>query len=146
MISTNRGRAGPGRRPRFQDLNVKSYRCSVAILVLGLLAACHGSPRSNKSFDQIRVLVLGKSASEVEEILGPPDSRQPLLLGDERWIWWNYTYLGGQDYSPEIRGQTVHLQITFANPDLSGRDRPPYSRWRIEDPLSVSYLLPATGP
>jgi hypothetical protein len=113
---------------------------------LSLLFACHHSPRSDRSFDQIRILVQGKSASEIEQILGPPDSRQSLLLGDERWIWWNYTYLGGVNYSPEVRGQIVHLQITFANPDLSGRDRPPYSQWRIEDPLSVSYLLPAAGP
>ena len=91
-------------------------------------------------------MVQGKTASEIEEILGPPDSRQSLLLGDERWVWWNYTFLGGQDYSPEVRGKVVHLQITFANPELSGRDRPPYSRWRVEDPLSVSYLLPAAGP
>jgi hypothetical protein len=115
-------------------------------LLLSLLFACHHSPRSDRSFDQIRDLVQGKSASEIEEILGPPDSRQPLLLGDERWIWWDYTYLGGQDYSPEIRGQVVHLQITFANPDLSATDRPPYSQWRVEDPMSVSYILPVAGP
>ncbi len=111
-----------------------------------LLLACHGSPRSERSFDQIRSAVEGKTATEIEQILGPPDSRQPLLLGDERWTWWNYTYLGGQDYSPEVRDKVVHLQITFANPDLAGKDRPPYSRWRVEDPMSVSYILPSVGP
>ena len=111
-----------------------------------ILVTCQNSPRSNRSFNQIRNLVEGKTALEVEKILGPPDSRQPLLLGDERWIWWNYTFLGGQDYSPEIRGQVVHLQITFANPDLSATGRPPYSQWRVEDPMSVSYILPVAGP
>jgi hypothetical protein len=116
------------------------------LVLLAFLVACHGSPRSDRSFDQIRTLVQGKTASEVEAILGPPDSRQPLLLGDERWIWWNYTFLGGQDYSPEVRGRIVHLQITFANPDLAGKDRPPYSRWRVDDPMNVSFVLPQAGP
>jgi hypothetical protein len=127
-------------------MNMRSVSGTLSIVLLFLLFACHGSPRSDKSFDQIRSMVQGKTALEIEEILGPPDSRQPLLLGDERWIWWNYTYLGGQDYSPEVRDQVVHLQITFANPDLSGKDRPAYSQWRIEDPLGVSFVLPASGP
>ena len=119
---------------------------ALSLLFLSLFVSCQSHPRSDRSFDQIRSIVRGKTASEIEKILGPPDSRQPLLLGDERWIWWNYTFLGGQDYSPEVRGKIVHLQITFANPDLSGKARPPYSRWRVEDPLSVSYLLPTAGP
>ena len=127
-------------------MNMRSLVRALSFLFLSLLFACHNSPRSDRSFDQIRYLVQGKTALEIEKILGPPDSRQPLLLGDERWIWWNYTFLGGQDYSPDVRGKVVHLQITFANPDLSGKARPPYSCWRIEDPLSVSYLLPPVGP
>jgi len=125
---------------------VKKLIFALVILLASVLVACHGSPRSDKSFDQIRALVQGKTALEIEKILGPPDSRQRLLLGDERWIWWNYTFLGGQDYSPEVRGKIVHLQITFANPDLSGKARPPYYRWRIEDPESVSFVLPGSGP
>jgi hypothetical protein len=121
---------------------VKPSNRILALALLALLAGCHGAPRSERSFDQIRALVLGKTASEIEKILGPPDSRQPLLLGDERWIWWNYTFLGGKDYSPEVRGQVVHLQITFANPDLSGNGRPSYSTWRVDDPFSVSFVLP----
>lgn len=78
-------------------------------------------------------------------MLGSPDSRQALLLGDELWIWWNYTYLGGQDYPPEVRGTTVHLQIIFTNPEIAGAARPSYSRWRIEDPQNVSFLLPGGG-
>ena len=132
--------------PPLKDLNVKRSLTRSCVLVLTCFAACQSYPRSDKSFDQIRAMVQGKTATEVEKLLGPPDSRQPLLLGDERWIWWNYTFLGGQDYSPEVRGKIVHLQITFANPDLSGKDRPPYSRWRIEDPESVSFVLPGSGP
>lgn len=91
-------------------------------------------------------MVQGKTASEIEKILGPPDSRQSFLLGDERWIWWNYTFLGGQDYPPEVRGQIVHLQITFANPEVADSRKPSYAAWRILDPLSVSFVLPEGGP
>jgi hypothetical protein len=132
-----------GAGPFFQkDLNVKRSILALSTLLLCLLAACHSSPRSDKSFDQIRGMVQGKTATEIEKILGPPDSRQPGLLGDERWIWWNYTYIGGQDYSPEIRGQIVHLQITFANPNVAVSIKPPYAKWRILDPQSVSFVLP----
>jgi hypothetical protein len=124
---------------------VKRSTLALSALLLCLLAACHASPRSDKSFDQIRGMVQGKTANEIEKILGPPDSRQPDLLGDERWIWWNYTYLGGQDYSPEIRGQIVHLQITFANPNVAASRRPAYAEWRILDPQNVSFVLPQGG-
>jgi hypothetical protein len=135
-----------GAGPSLKDLNVKRFILTPSLLLLILLSACHAYPRSDKSFDQIRTMVQGKTASEIERLLGPPDSRRQLLLGDERWIWWNYTFLGGQDYSPEVRGQVVHLQITFANPDLSGTDRPLYSKWRVDDPLNVSFVLPERGP
>jgi len=125
---------------------MRPFSRSLAIMLPWLLFACHSSPRLDKSFDQIRSLVQGKTAAEIQAILGPPDSRQLMLLGDERWIWWDYTFLGGQDYSPQIRGQVVHLQITFTNPSLSGRNRPPYSQWRIDDPSSVSYLLREPAP
>jgi hypothetical protein len=112
---------------------------------LAVFVACHANSRSDKSFDEIRSMVQNKTAAEVEKLLGPPDSRQALLLGDERWIWWNYTFLGGGDYPPEMRGKIVHLEITFANPDVSGSGRPSYSEWRIADPLSVSFILPSAN-
>jgi hypothetical protein len=105
---------------------------------------CHTS-RSSRSFDQIRDLVKGKTAEEVMSLLGPPDSRQPFPLGDEEWIWWNYTYLGGQDYAPEVRGKTVHLQITFEAPSLTDAPKARNSKWQKVDPASVSFVLPQTG-
>lgn len=114
-------------------------------LFLSLLAACNSSPRSGRSFDQIRDMVQGKTASEIEGILGAPDSRQSLLLGDEQWLWWDYTYLGGKDYRPEVRGQVVHLQITFRSPSIASSSKPSYSEWRVLDPQDVSFLLPSGG-
>jgi hypothetical protein len=110
------------------------------------LEGCHPAARSARSFDEIRSLVQGKTAAEIETLLGAPNSRQRSVLGTERWIWWNYTYLGGQDYAPEVRGKIVHLQIEFTNPSPTGSERPPYSKWRIVDPMSVSFLLPGTAP
>ncbi|HEV2853368.1 MAG TPA: hypothetical protein VHC97_11245 [Thermoanaerobaculia bacterium] len=118
---------------------------ALSALFLIFIAACHSSPRSDRSFDQIRNMVQGKTASEIEKMLGSPDSRRSLLLGDERWIWWNYTYLGGQDYPPEVRGKIVHLQITFTNPEIASTARPSYSEWRIQDPQNVSFVLPGGG-
>ena len=117
------------------------------VAVLGLLVflmACgKTTPRSDRSFDQIRELVAGKSAAEVEALLGEPDTRESVLVGDERWIWWNYTFLDGKDLPPELRGQVVHLEITFErSPDPSASGG---SAWRISGPLGVSYSLPARG-
>lgn len=123
---------------------MKRYIPTFFALFLSLLAACNSSPRSNRSFDQIQDMVQGKTATEIEGILGAPDSRQPLLLGDERWLWWDYTYLGGKDYRPEVRGQIVHLQITFRKPTIAS-SRPSYSEWRVLDRQDVSYLLPNGG-
>ena len=100
---------------------------------------CRPVDRFDRSFDQITALVDGKTAEEVERLLGPPDTRQRVLLGDERWIWWNYTYLDGADYAPEIRRRAVHLEITFRNPSAPGGPRLPYSKWRVVTPYGVSY-------
>jgi hypothetical protein len=117
----------------------------VAASLLGL-AACRPAARSGRSFDQVQKLVAGRTASEVATLLGPPDARQELLADDERWVWWNYTFLDGANYAPEIRGQVVHLEITFESPSLASTGvAPPVPReqWRVSGPLGVSYSLPA---
>jgi hypothetical protein len=87
--------------------------------------------------------VQGKTASEIEALLGAPDTRQTTELGTVQWIWWNYTYLGGKDYAPEFRDRPVHLQIVFADPSFAETEKTPVSKLRIVDPSRVSYLLPA---
>ena len=123
----------------------KAYLLFFALLLL--CAHCRHIKRMDKSFDQICQLVEGKTASEVEDMLGPPDTRQEILVSDERWVWWNYTFLDGRDYAPEIRGQVVHLEITFRNPAAPGKERLPYSKWRAVTPYGVSYsglLIPGS--
>ncbi|HEX6898591.1 MAG TPA: hypothetical protein VF789_02715 [Thermoanaerobaculia bacterium] len=113
-------------------------------LLLGLaltLPACRHSPKSDHSYDQIRALVAGKSASEIEHLLGEPDAREN-VLDEQRWIWWNYTFLDGDQYAPEIRGQVVHLEIILKNPAASGAAIP-VAQWRVTGPLSVSYSMPS---
>jgi hypothetical protein len=83
-------------------------------IVLALPIGCGApGPRSPWSFDQIRQRVAGKSAREIEALLGRPDARQRLPTRDEKWIWWNYTALVGEQYAPEVRRRTVHLEILF---------------------------------
>jgi len=115
--------------------------CAAALL--GLAACGRPVARSGRSFDQIQKLVAGKTAAEVAGLLGPPDSRTELLADDERWVWWNYTFLDGANYPPEIRGQVVHLEITFESPVLSSEPPVPREQWRVSGPLGVSYSLPA---
>jgi hypothetical protein len=111
------------------------------LLAIALAPACHcGSPapRSPYSFDQIQQRVAGKSAREIEALLGKPDTRQRLPTGDEKWIWWNYTVLDGEHYAPEVRRRIVHLEILFEcrSSDLGttvARD------CRVLDPTVVSY-------
>src|SRR4051794_963590 len=90
-------------------------RFFILMLVLLLLAGCSPAARSKKSWDEIRTLVAGKTEAEVTKLLGNPDHREKLPFGDERWTWWNYTYLG-KEWAPEVRGKIVHLEITFAGP------------------------------
>lgn len=119
------------------------------LLILALLCACGRlAPRSDKSFDEIREMVSGKTAAEVTALLGKPDTQQSILTDDERWIWWNYTRLDGDQYPPEERGQVVHLEITFTRPEagvavgasLAGG----HSAWRVASPLGVSYTVPSS--
>jgi hypothetical protein len=104
----------------------------LALLVL-LVPGCRPSARSHRSYDEIRDLVAGRTAAEVERLLGPPDVRQS-VLDDQRWVWWSYTVLDGPQYAPEVRGQLVHLEITFQKTA---------TEWRVSGPLAVSYSLPA---
>jgi hypothetical protein len=113
------------------------------VLCILLLASCHHqAAKSAKCFDDIRELVAGRTAAEVEGILGKPDSRQTMLLSAERWTWWNYTFLDGKDYPPEMRGRLVHLEIIF---ERSHNGKSPsqtaLSELRAADPLSVTYML-----
>jgi hypothetical protein len=88
-------------------------------------------------------MVQGKSAAEIERILGKPDSRQAMRLSGERWVWWNYTYLDGNDYPPEKRGQVVHLEILFERTgEAFGNAAYSPSDLRAADSLSVSYTVP----
>lgn len=122
-----------------------------AILLLGLslphLAACTEPPRarSQQSFDEIARRVADLPADEIGRLLGDPDSRQPVYVRDERWIWWNYTYLDGEDYPPEIRGQIVHLEITFRKPQASPGRTAPMSEWWVARPYGVAFRRPGDG-
>jgi hypothetical protein len=112
------------------------------LLALVLVACRQQGPRSQKCFDDIRDMVKGRTAAEVESLLGEPDSRQPLILSGERWIWWNYTYLDGKNYSPKNRGRLVHLEIIFERePNERGNVKAALSSLRAIDPLAVSYTL-----
>lgn len=114
----------------------------VALLALIFVACSQQGPKSKKCFDDIRDMVKEKTAAEVEGLLGEPDTRQPLVLLGERWIWWNYTYLDGKNYPPEMRGRLVHLEIIFErNLKEKGNTKAALSDLRIIDPLSVSYTL-----
>jgi len=111
-------------------------------MILCGLACAHRQAKSARSFDEIRDMVTGKTAAEVERILGKPDSRESMVMSGERWIWWNYTYLDGNNYAPEERGRVVHLEIVF-EPDGSGaRAANPRTELRVGGPLGVSYTLP----
>jgi hypothetical protein len=113
-------------------------------MILGCmtLSACKPLAKSDKSFDQIRNLVAGKTAAEVTRLLGPPDTTEKLLLGDERWTWWNYTYLGGEKWAPDVRGRVVHLEITFEGPPSAGRGDGSKGLWRVSEPYGVGYSTP----
>jgi outer membrane protein assembly factor BamE (lipoprotein component of BamABCDE complex) len=116
-------------------------RFLLLLFTLLLLAGCSPTARSEKSFDEIRMLVAGKTEAEVAKLLGNPDHREKLLFGDERWTWWNYTYLG-KEWAPEVRGKIVHLEITFSSPLVASAEDDEPSRWRVSDPYGVGFSLP----
>ena len=111
-----------------------------AAVTLSTLLAPSDRPRSRseKSFDEIYRMVVGQASGEVVRLLGEPDSRQPIFGADEKWIWWNYTYLDGNDYPPELRGRVVHLEIIFRNQGPISEEL-----WRVDGKLAVRYRLPA---
>jgi hypothetical protein len=100
------------------------------------LTTCRPAARSPRSYDQIRLLVANKTGPDVERLLGPPDVRQT-VLDDQRWIWWSYTFLDGDQYAPEIRGQIVHLEITLQNTAAAP------TTWRVRGPMAVTYSVPS---
>lgn len=119
--------------------------CSALCIALGvwMVTACADGPsaRSSQSFDEIARRVDNLSATEIGRLLGAPDSRQPIYVRDERWIWWNYTFLDGEDIPPEDRGQTVHLVITFRKPESSA-NASPTSEWRVARPYGIAFRRP----
>jgi hypothetical protein len=124
--------------------NTGALLAGVALLLS--LAGCHRpQARSERSFEEIRSLARGKTAAQVIELLGEPDSRQQVFDADERWIWWNYTFLDGQDCPPEMRGRVVHLEIVVRNPERAPGSHSPYSDWQVDDAFGITYRPPATG-
>jgi hypothetical protein len=117
---------------------------SCIYFLLLLLASCNAQhARSEKDFDGIREMVKGRTSAEVEQMLGKPDSKQEMLSSGERWIWWNYTFLGGSNYSPELRGTVVHLEIIFEPDDRAGVARSSFpGELRASSPFGISYTLP----
>lgn len=114
------------------------------VLFFALAAlACQPGARSAWSYEEIRAKVAGRTAVEVERLLGEPDLRET-VLGDQHWIWWNYTFLAGEQYAPEIRGQVVHLEIVLQKP--AGRGTASPSEWRVTGPFSASYSTASRKP
>jgi len=129
--------------------NTRILLAIAALLLLGA-AGCGGTrARSNHSFGEIQTLARNKTAEQLLKLLGEPDSRQIVFDADERWIWWNYTFLDGKDCPPEMRGRVVHLEIVVKNPvrTLNGEkvSRRPYSEWRVDDAFGITYRAPSTG-
>ena len=117
----------------------------MVMLLIGA-AGCRGPrARSERSFAEIQALAYGKNAEQLVQLLGEPDSRQPVFDADERWIWWNYTFLDGKDCPPEMRGRVVHLEIVIRNPSHR-RDGPRrYAEWLVDDAFGITYQTPSTG-
>jgi len=121
---------------------VKFFFLLLTVFGCLVLHGCAPAAKSTKSFDEIHNLVAGKTAGEVQQLLGPPDHIEKLLLGDQRWVWWNYTYLDGQSWAPEVRGKIVHLEITFENPSSEREAGGTKAEPRVSDPYGVAYVIP----
>ncbi len=118
----------------------------VGVALLVATGGCRGPrARSDRSFSEIQALAEGKTAEQILQLLGEPDSRQVVFDADERWIWWNYTFLDGKDCPPEMRGRVVHLEIVVKNPVRSLENvragRCPYSEWRVDDAFGITYQV-----
>lgn len=125
-----------------RPLSVSPWRW-LPVLLWSFVLACGGpQPRSERSFAEISELVRGKTAGEVRYLLGEPDSRQVVFDADERWIWWNYTYLDGNDCPPELRGRVVHLEILFRNPRREAGARRRLAEWPVDDAYGVNFRVP----
>lgn len=111
----------------------KSIFCSLMLCFL-LIPGCSPAPAGKgKDFDTLRGLVQGKTAQEVERLLGPPDMKRPMLSLGQRWIWWSYTYLDGYAYSPDDRGKVVNFEVIFD---------PVGSTLRVTNRFAVDFSFP----
>ncbi len=116
----------------------------ILLLSMVLLVGCQAAKaRSERSFDEINRLVQGKTADQVVRLLGEPDTRRAVFDSDEKWIWWDYTFIDGKDYPPELRGRVVHLEIVFKNPARPYEPPRSYAEWSIDDAFGVSYQMPS---
>lgn len=114
----------------------------IALLLISF-AGCRGPrARSDRSFNEIQALARGKTAQQILQLLGEPDSRQEVFDAGERWIWWNYTFLDGKDCPPEMRGRVVHLEIVVRNPGRGQASRRSYSEWQVDDAFGITYQAP----
>lgn len=121
-----------------EDVYIRAIRFAACVL---FLTGCWDSgARSKRSFDEIHRLIANSDAPEVVRLLGEPDSRQPIFGADERWVWWNYTFLAGSDYPPELRGRVVHLEVVMSKAPTLSREP-----WRVSGSLAVSYRVPLSG-
>lgn len=107
------------------------------VVALLAVAGCWQSgARSERSFDEIHRLIDHSDAPEVIRLLGEPDNRQPIFGSDEKWVWWNYTFLDGSNYPPELRGRVVHLEVVMSKNPTAAADR------RVGGSLAVNYRVP----
>ncbi len=110
----------------------------------GCRAHAAGVPRPKQSFDSIQKLVTGRTEAEVVRLFGKPDDRHA-RPDEDVWIWWDRTFLEGAQYAPEVRGQALHLEVTFARPQEASERQASHDGWRVAGPFSVSYSRRATG-
>lgn len=104
--------------------------------------ACGPRARSERSFPELESLVRGKTAAQVQSLLGEPDTLEPVFDAGERWIWWNYTFLDGPGYPPEQRGRVVHLEIVVRSLPAEEGTRRPYTDWKVDDTFGITYRQP----